>query len=367
MPKSHTFTVIMDTYYRPAMLKEAVEALFRQTYDNLEIILVNNGATPETVEYLHQVEALDKRVKLVHFQENQFTWKDPVMLVNCWNAALEVATGDYLWYQADDDLIADDYAEKMVDLFRGNPECTSAAGLTVTVDQSGKILENISGEESRNSNFRPTYMPGHLLALDMLRGGKVLFGSPGTVFSFRRDVQVKAGGYHRSILLSHHYGLLPFGVTGFDETALFYWRRHQGQMSGIASARGWLGIDEDRALLKDWEIGKRWSVFGADVAKEVVSTLEKRTCQNAANWFVINFSLGRIPACMRIFSKMWHSPSFWQSLLAHPKDLLVSPIWSLLKPPIRWLFALLPKTATESPMLASLRERVTRPRDMRGW
>ena len=71
MSKIPVFTVIIDTYFRPALLKEAVAALFRQTYDNLEIILVNNGATPETVEYLHEVAALDKRGKLVHFEENQ--------------------------------------------------------------------------------------------------------------------------------------------------------------------------------------------------------------------------------------------------------------------------------------------------------
>ena len=49
MPKTPVFTTIIDTFYRPALLKEAVMALQRQTYGNLEIILVNNGAAEETV------------------------------------------------------------------------------------------------------------------------------------------------------------------------------------------------------------------------------------------------------------------------------------------------------------------------------
>ena len=353
MPKSHTFTVIMDTYYRPAMLKEAVEALFRQTYDNLEIILVNNGATEETVEYLHQVEAIDKRVKLVHFQENQFSWDDPGLVVNCWNAALEVATGDYIWYQADDDLIADDYAGKMVALFQGNSDCTTAAGVMVAMDSSGTVID----QRPRSSDFRPRYMPGHLLALDILRGGKVLFNPTGTVFTIRRDVHVKMGGYHRSILLSHHYGMVPFGVTGFDETAHFYWRRHDGQLGNMAATKGWIGIDEERALLKEWEIEKRWQVFGADVAKEVVSTLEYRNRQRAADWFVLNLGAWRFSACLRIFRRMWYCGSFWSAVLGRSRDLVVGPIWHFARLPVRWVFQLLPGMVNLSPRLATLKDR----------
>ena len=48
MTRLPVFTAIMCTYNRPALLMEAVGALRRQTYENLEIILINNGGTPET-------------------------------------------------------------------------------------------------------------------------------------------------------------------------------------------------------------------------------------------------------------------------------------------------------------------------------
>jgi len=69
MNKKNLFTVIMDTYYRPELLKDAVNAVFRQTHENIELILVNNGATSETVDYLLELSELDRRVKLVHFKE----------------------------------------------------------------------------------------------------------------------------------------------------------------------------------------------------------------------------------------------------------------------------------------------------------
>ena len=89
------FTAIMCTYNRPALMKEAVAALCRQTYQNMEIILINNGGTPETVEHLNHIAATDSRVILVNFEENVWTRDDPGMYVDvCFNAALNVATGD---------------------------------------------------------------------------------------------------------------------------------------------------------------------------------------------------------------------------------------------------------------------------------
>ena len=82
MDQKPLFTVILDTYYRPKLLKQAVDAIRRQTYDNLEIILINNGATSETIEYLYATANNDERVKLIHFEENQWHPDDPLRVVD---------------------------------------------------------------------------------------------------------------------------------------------------------------------------------------------------------------------------------------------------------------------------------------------
>jgi len=352
----------MDTYNRPALLKEAVSALFRQTYDNLEIILVNNGATPETVEYLYEVAALDKRVKLVHFKENQYSPDDPLKMCDvCPNAALREARGDYIWYQADDDWIADDYADKMVRLFVENPECITAAGLPVPVEVHGDVLDN----GPRKSNLRPRYMPGHELALDHLRGGR-MYGAPGTIFTFRREALIKAGGFHRAMELSHLFGIVPFGVTGFDETALFYWRRHDGQLNKQLSANGKIGTRATVSLLREWEIERRWQVFGVETAREVVAGLEQRVVNSAASWFTISLSYGRFAASQRIargITKAGHGWQFWRRVPGEFRrrwrELLFYPVKVVGKRVLRLLFGLLPATASLPPWLQSLRIRVT--------
>jgi len=306
----------MDTYYRPAMLKVAVEALFRQTYENLEIILVNNGATEETVEYLHQVEKLDKRVKLIHFKENQFSKEDPAMMVNCWNAGLEASTGDYIWYQSDDDYIADDYAERMVALFQGNSECTTAAGRTVTIDSQGKERR----ATRREVNYRSRYMPGHLLALDKSRGGIILFAAPSCIFTMKRDELVKAGGFHRAMPRNEIYGVVPFGVTGYDDDAIFYYRRHEGQLHKLTNDIGWTGSPEIIGMLKEWDIEGRWRVFGADMAREVVRNVKHEACDTAALRLMIQIYCGRFRSAVSIIRNMWQHQHFWTSIFKHAKN-----------------------------------------------
>jgi len=306
------FSVIVVTFNRLELLKQALSALRRQTYSNIEIIVVNNGSTDGTTEHLVQAEEEDPRIKIVRFMENQHTIEDPNMpMAVCTTAGLEMATGDYVWYQNDDDMAADDYLEKMIALFTQNPDCTSAAGLPISVDFDGNVL----GKGPRSSNYRPKYMPGNFLALNVARGAGVMFNSPGAIFAFKRESFIKSGGFHRDIEASQLYGMVPFGVTGFDETAEFYWRRHPGQGNVVATQRGWVGfVDYRLHMLKEWNLEQRWQVFGTDIAHRLTRDLVLQAYVSAATWFIHHLMSGRIGCAGGIILKMWHHRLFWQAL-----------------------------------------------------
>ena len=114
-------SVIIDTFYRPKMLDNAVSHILQQTYANIELIIVNNGATKETIEYIETVRKSDSRIKVVNFEENQFSWDDPQKLIRiCLNAGLDVCVGDLVFYQSDDDWVEYDFIERMAKLFVNN-------------------------------------------------------------------------------------------------------------------------------------------------------------------------------------------------------------------------------------------------------
>ncbi|MDE2027048.1 MAG: glycosyltransferase family 2 protein [Candidatus Omnitrophica bacterium] len=355
MDKRPVFTIITICYRRLGFLKESLAAMFRQTYQQLEIVIVDNGAIPEVYDYIMDLEKKDSRVKIVHFKENQYHIDQPHHMNRvCLDAALKAATGEFIFYQSDDDIISDDYVEKMVALFEDNPACTTVAGLVKDMDASGHLLP----EGPRTANFRPRYMPGHLLAFSTLGRDwpSIMFCAPGPIFSYKRKEFIQMGGFHPSLEFSALWGIVPFGVTGFDETAILYWRRHEGQLNKFMNFHGSTAYDVTMELLKEWQIEKRWEIFGKKTAQYVVDRIVHTMSQNATEWFAVSFYHLRFKACWFLFKMLWCQPYFWRMLLPC--------LWKekkefkyYLKPKFRRLFEAHPKLVERIPCLMPLQKR----------
>ena len=95
MPKS-TISVIMCTYNRKAFLPEAIESILFQTFNDFELILVNNGSTDGSDEICQQYAKADRRIKLITLQPNEGAPTGR-------NAGLKEASGEYLTFVDDDD------------------------------------------------------------------------------------------------------------------------------------------------------------------------------------------------------------------------------------------------------------------------
>ena len=314
---SSIFTVHIDVFFNLPLFREAMKAIQDQTYQNLEIIISNNGADQEITDFILETKKVDKRVKVITYEKNIFSYDDPLEMCDLvYNDALKISEGKYNFRHAYDDKIALDYIERMARLFDENPECITAAGLPIRIDKEGRVIQGEIYERSKRShNLRPRYMPGHEMALDLSnpKGGK-MFSAPGTIFAFRKDALIKYGGFHRSGDLCHLYGLVPFGITGFDEEAIFYPRSHSGQTSKELFQRGWTGVKEDYSLLNDFNIRERWSVFGEDVADYVVSRMSSRVCESNALCTVICFFTFNFKGAGKSLSNSFWKLNYWKAL-----------------------------------------------------
>jgi len=298
------FTVFVVAFYPPKYLPIAVESIMNQTYDNLEIILVNHGAHINTINYINKVSKKDNRVRVVHYEHNLYSDSDPMSIVSPWNKVLEVSTGEYIMQIADDNILSNNYVEKMVKLFQENKECITAAGLVTSIDSQGRAQYDSS---TRESNYRSRYMPGHVLILDQLRKGKSpLFSSNGggSIFAIKRELLVNIGGYHKAVEEAIEFGIVPFGDTGFDDTAVYYWRHHSQQTNKKFSKMGWIGSKERLDMIKEHEIYKRWKVFGTSKANYVVKTIVDNTYKEVAWKFVENLFMFNIKAAFRIYNSV---------------------------------------------------------------
>jgi len=307
------FTVITMAYWKLPLLKQTIESVLNQTYKNIEFIIVNNGASNDIIAYINKLKEEDERVVIINYEENLFRFDDPEFhTFVCCDAALKAAKGDYIFYTSYDDPLSLDYVERMVRLFENNPKCTTAAGRFVSIDMDN----NVNEEElnNRKTNFRPMYMPGHILVLEMLKGNTRLFATAGGIFSIRKDVLLKYGGWHRSNEVSHLLGIVPFGETGFDEDAIYFWRRHEGQLNKTLTARGHTGFQEIMLLLYDFDIFNRWKIYGDETAKYVVRKTIQRYCEGSARIAVNNLFQLRLQAFLYTF-KVTHKEMWFNVML----------------------------------------------------
>jgi glycosyltransferase involved in cell wall biosynthesis len=291
------FTVFIDAFHGPAFLRRSAASVLEQSYRSLELIIVDNGAQPDMRKEIEQIAESDSRVRIVRFDDNQFSWEDPhIVIEQCWNAALREARGEFIFHLSYDDFVSCDYFSRMAALFDANPACKSAAGTMVGVDVDGIPMHDDPAAATR----RPRFMPGHLLALDNLKGGGQ-FVSAGDIFTLRREDVIAAGGYHKALENSQLFGIVPFGMTGYDPQAKLYWCRHDGQLNLHLRHSGWTGfVEYTRDLVENWRIERRWHRFGIDDAKCVADTLVQKEYQSAGAQAAANLSELVLPGSWRM-------------------------------------------------------------------
>lgn len=110
-------SVIMPTYNsNPIFLKEAIESVRNQIYQNWELCIADDASTnSNTLQLLKQYQDLDARIKLVFRKENGH-------ISEASNSALKLATGDYIALLDHDDLLSADALFWVTDSINRNPD-----------------------------------------------------------------------------------------------------------------------------------------------------------------------------------------------------------------------------------------------------
>ena len=100
-------SVIMPVYNAEEFLDRSISSIINQTYDNLEVLLIDDCSTDNSYNILKEYAKKDKRIKVFHNQENQHVSETR-------NVGIRNSTGKYLYFIDSDDFIDNDYIEHLV-------------------------------------------------------------------------------------------------------------------------------------------------------------------------------------------------------------------------------------------------------------
>ena len=136
--QNELISVVVPVYKVENYLKKCVDSILCQTYDNLEIILVDDGSPDSCPKMCDDYMLIDKRIKAIH--------KNNGGLSDARNAGIEIATGRYITFVDSDDFLYVNAIEVLYDNIKKYNSDISIGGHKV-IYSDGKIINRFNNKE----------------------------------------------------------------------------------------------------------------------------------------------------------------------------------------------------------------------------
>lgn len=139
MKNERLISVIVPVYKVENYLNQCLESIVKQTYSNLEILLVDDGSPDRCPEICDEWARKEKRVRAIHKQNGG--------LSDARNAGLALAQGELVMFVDSDDWIAPEMAEKMLEAME-REEADMVICQYIKVLPDGKTKRVFNGTEA---------------------------------------------------------------------------------------------------------------------------------------------------------------------------------------------------------------------------
>lgn len=126
------FSIIMPVYNAAAFLERSVGSILRQTFQNFELILVDDGSTDNSGVICDSLSQKDGKIKVLHIANG-----GPSRARNC---GLDHAFGKWVVFIDSDDYVANDYLENFLKYNKEDEQTQVIQGFHV-VDEFNKEVE----------------------------------------------------------------------------------------------------------------------------------------------------------------------------------------------------------------------------------
>jgi glycosyltransferase involved in cell wall biosynthesis len=228
-------SIILPTYNRAEKIKKAVGSVINQSYQNWELIIIDDASTDNTPEVLDNLKAADKRIICLHNERNLGLAQTP-------NKGLAVARGEYIARIDDDDEWVDiNKLKKQLDYMENHRDCILVGTAFEVVKENGSILRI----------FKPILddkkIRNHILSVNPFGHSTVLF---------RKAVMADLGGYDENLGYTEDYDLwLRLGQKGKLANLSDITVRYTEYNSGMSY------FSRDKQLKYQYQILKKYWLF----------------------------------------------------------------------------------------------------------
>lgn len=140
-----TVSVVVPCYNLETHIRSAVKSIQDQTHTNLEIILVNDGSSDNTLDVLFALKEEDRRIKVVT--------KPNGGVSSTRNVGIKHASGTYLYFFDGDDYLEPDALEKAISIIKTQEVDMVSFGYKNVNAETNEVLKHYSNEKYNQQIF----------------------------------------------------------------------------------------------------------------------------------------------------------------------------------------------------------------------
>lgn len=145
-----TISIIVPVYNVAAYLPECIESLLNQTFNDIEIILIDDGSTDGSGNICDQYKSLDPRIRVIH-QENRG-------VSHARNTGIDQVTGQYICFIDSDDHVSDNYAEILFNAINRKADIDISLCEYYTVKDNQSIVHTSNSSDVIYDNETGVYL-----------------------------------------------------------------------------------------------------------------------------------------------------------------------------------------------------------------
>lgn len=171
-------SIIMPTYNRAHMISLAINSILAQSYQNWELLVIDNESSDNTKDVVEKFSETDQRIKYYNVKKDH-----KIGIARYLNYGIEISAGKYIARLDDDDEWCDpEKLIKQVKFLEENKEYVIVGGGAMMVDGNRNVIFKFFKRE-KDDEIR-----NHALYANPFWHNTVMF---------RKDSALKAGGYKK--------------------------------------------------------------------------------------------------------------------------------------------------------------------------
>lgn len=161
MDKKPTVSVIIPNYNHASYLRERIDSVLNQTFQDFEIILLDDHSTDNSPNIISEYKTNPHVSCIVINTENSGN------TFLQWERGMNLARGEYLWIAESDDVAEPQLLEVLLDELRKNPKATVAYSHSIMIDSNGRPMD-MTWHSKGSSGEIKTYDGTHYAKKKML-------------------------------------------------------------------------------------------------------------------------------------------------------------------------------------------------------